>query len=144
MNSSNGGGAFGAPESASPATRRRQPRRGKDQDGRSVVWVPLANVSEEAVIEAKDFDDLTDRGLSDQWCFNGGRGGKGYARVNTDLFSSRRLESVHRLIMGAGPTQTVLFINGNTLDLRRSNLRMVRRAQQVHEYLERQEQLSRN
>ncbi len=80
--------------------------------------IPLANSPLTVIIDA----DLCERLLAMTWRAQRSReGSDAYASTTIE----RRVFRMHRLIVGAAPSQIVDHINGNTLDNRRVNLRFV-------------------
>ncbi len=61
---------------------RRQPVRTTNDHGQPIVFVPLANHSRPARIDAKDFEMLLAEGYSDQWNFNRVGWAYGFLRCN--------------------------------------------------------------
>ena|SRR5579859_8206044 len=88
------------------------------ENGLRIVKVPLNDSNEPpyAVLEEPDFNTLTELGCSQLWSI--GPSGKVQVWAN----KARRVVLVQRLIMDAGPGQSVSLIDGNPFNLRRSNL----------------------
>ncbi len=61
---------------------RRQPVLTLNDHGQPIVFVPLANHSRPARIDAKDFEMLLAEGYSDQWNFNRVGWAYGFLRCN--------------------------------------------------------------
>ena len=91
-----------------------------DEEGKHVVQVPLDSTAKKnAIVLEKDFDELIQLGLSPIWCTIPNRKRSIVAVWNNPL---RRYASVARMVANAGPGQAVSFANGNTFDLRSTNL----------------------
>lgn len=129
----------GSTSGAKQRDAKRSPNRSTDAEGKPIVRMPLANSDDFATLDAADFDRLVEQGIGLNWFGNKSRGDRMYARVHTERHDgTRNVETVQRLIMQAGRLDTVLVRNGNTLDLRRRNLKMVTRREQVSEYMKRE------
>ncbi|MBB6428852.1 hypothetical protein [Algisphaera agarilytica] len=113
---------------------RREPYRETDKNGREVVRVPLAGGLHTATLYAEDFDRIIADGWSDQWQHVSNYRGRRYVRVCHRDGGNRR-ESIHRLVVDAGPGQAVMFKTDNTLDLRPSNLIVCRKKDQQRPYV---------
>ena len=90
---------------------------------KETMEIPLTR-GQVAIIDAEDFEWLSQF----QWHAHWNHSSKHYyARTYTDEIVSygRKLESMHRLIMKAKPWEIVDHINGNGLDNRKENLRIV-------------------
>jgi hypothetical protein len=84
-----------------------------------------------AVVDDADFPLLSDF----RWCYRAERGGKqGYAVRHVQVDGKDRLCYLHRQLMEPAPGHEVIFLNGDRLDCRRGNLRVVtkREARQHH------------
>lgn len=79
-----------------------------------------------AIIDDEDFDRVN----AFKWCASTDANGTCYAcrwdRISTN---KRRRLTLHRFIINAGETELVDHRNGDTLDCRRSNLRLATRSQ---------------
>lgn len=105
---------------------QRTPTPGRYQ-GLPVVFVPLANSEQCAIVEPEVLERLTALGVSTQWTLNAAKpGGYLYVRACADrrspIAAGRSLLSVAPLIMAAGRDQQVSYRDGNRLNLLRSNL----------------------
>lgn len=71
-------------------------------------------------------DDLDYYRVKDKrWCLNKGKMNLGYyAMYGVRVGSRVRKVYLHRMVANAGFGDRIEFINGNTLDCRRENLRM--------------------
>ena len=90
---------------------------------KETMEIPLTR-GQVAIVDADDFEWLSQL----QWHAHWSHTSKHYyARTYTDEIVSygRKLESMHRLIMKAKPWEIVDHINGNGLDNRKENLRIV-------------------
>ncbi len=100
---------------------RRQPVLSTNDHGQPIVFVPLANHSRPARIDAKDFEMLLAEGYSDQWNFNQVGQGYGYVRCKDGKIKGG-LSTVARLVLGTGQKHVVHYRDGDRLNLCRSNL----------------------
>jgi hypothetical protein len=83
-----------------------------DEEGNSIVLVPLTNSDQSAVLYQEDFNSLIDKGLDPRWRISNGQiieRGKG--RV-----------SIARLIADAGKGDKVQYKDRNPCNLKRDNL----------------------
>lgn len=85
----------------------------------NVLCIPLANNKGEAIIDVADADLVTQY----KW-----HAAKGYAIAAGRVDGRRKTISMHRIILAAPDGQEVDHINGDRLDNRRANLRLVSRA----------------
>jgi hypothetical protein len=84
-----------------------------------------------AVVDDQDFPLL----VGFRWCYRAERDGKqGYAVRHVKVDGKDRLCYLHRQLMDPAPGHEVIFLNGDRLDCRRGNLRVVtkREARQHH------------
>jgi hypothetical protein len=101
---------------------KRTPMAALDNRGAPTIQVPLPDGSH-AVLNDTDFFRLMDNGLTDQWLVNGNGRGTSYVRCR----HQGRLVTVARLIANAPDNSKVITLNGNYLDLRRGNLKVILR-----------------
>lgn len=97
------------------------PRRLRDQLGSPVQWV---------AVDAEDFDRSIAAGLGSQWYLNASGQGTPYVRA-TLMRSGGRLVSVAGFLMGDHRRRQVRFLDGDRLNLRRSNLELKERRGRV-------------
>jgi hypothetical protein len=83
-----------------------------------LVLVRLRHSEERAVIDAVDFDSLMAKGVSSDWI----RSPSSYMKVATRLNGEANLTPLARIIVQAPEGTAVKYIDGNFLNLRRSNL----------------------
>lgn len=91
----------------------------------TIVFLPLTR-NKTAVIDFDDFEKVRGMKFYAQSCQN-----LWYAAKNKHVNGKRKLLYLHRIIMGAKPGQLIDHINGDGLDNRRENLRVVTHAQNV-------------
>jgi hypothetical protein len=101
---------------------KRTPVATKDNNDNSVIQVPLPDGSH-AILNERDFFNLMDNDLTDQWLVNDNGRSTGYVRC----MYHGQLTTVARLITNAPVNSSVKVINGNFRDLRRRNLKVVLR-----------------
>jgi hypothetical protein len=91
--------------------------------GIELLQIPLDDTDNPAIgtINRADFDLLMDLGCSDVWWIN-----KDGNVVCWGGLSKRALV-ISRLILDAGPSEIVKYADGDNLNLRRTNLRIVKR-----------------
>jgi hypothetical protein len=92
--------------------------------------IPLSQ-GQFALVDDADFPLLSEF----RWCYRAERDGKqGYAVRHVQVDGKDRLWYLHRQLMDPAPGHEVIFLNGDRLDCRRSNLRVVtkREARQHH------------
>ena len=91
-----------------------------DENRKKVVHLPLDDKAKRyAILFEADYQNLIDLGLSPRWRVKKDRG---VIRVMVWNRATGYEVAVARLIVGAGPKQSVTYANGNPLDLRASNL----------------------
>jgi hypothetical protein len=95
-----------------------------DADGCDCLRVPLAGNRGDAIIDAYLLPTLQAAGLRDGWSFN--RAGNARYRYVRGHLSGHNTITVARLITGAQRGQHVCYRDGNPLNLRESNLYLVR------------------
>ena len=90
----------------------------------AIANVPLAGIGGQvAQLDAKDFDLLMEKGLSDQWWWHSN--GMRHAYVRTGhLTSPGKMFTVARLIAGGQWGTRVRYRDGNALNLRRDNFKV--------------------
>lgn len=94
-----------------------------DEFGFAIVTVPLRNSKRSVTMYAQDFDMLTDLGVTFPW-FN---------RQDTICFwSNKKSLAIARILIDAGPRETVSYINRNSCDLRNNNLIRVKGGPATH------------
>lgn len=76
---------------------------------------------ESVIVDAADYDWLSQH----KWSRSGPKEGKGYATATID----KRRVYMHRILVGAKAGQNVDHVNNNSLDNRRSNLRICTKQQ---------------
>jgi len=99
---------------------KRQPIFTSDENGASVVLVPLAT-GQTARVDPADWEALLLRGISPNWTRNTAGPGFAYVRARGP---GRGLVMIAREVVGARPREIVSHRNGDRLDLRRSNLKL--------------------
>src|SRR3954470_24858589 len=90
----------------------------QDRDGKAIVLVPLASTAGHAKVLTEDYDALTRRGLTANWCFNSSGGPHHYVRCQGD----DNLLIVARVLTGADRGHMVRYRDGDRRNLRRDNL----------------------
>jgi hypothetical protein len=83
-----------------------------------LVLVRLRHNDEQAVIDAADFDALMAKGVSSDWI----RSPSSYMKVAVRLDGEANTTPLARIIIQASEGTVVKYIDGNFLNLRRSNL----------------------
>jgi len=90
-----------------------------DEDGKSIVGVLLANVSRTCWLYADHYEDIIKQyGLASWMLCSAGEGKPSYVRFK----HQGKLITVSRLILNAPPRTAVRHKDGNTLNLRETNL----------------------
>lgn len=104
---------------------KRSHRISRLQDGSVVAFVPLGPNGKhgECAIDLEDLSALVERGVSMSWTLNFGSQGVGY--VYTKGAKNNRNISIARLIMDCRPGEKIRYRDGNSLNLRRENLKLV-------------------
>lgn len=107
--------------------RRIQSHENNSPKGESIV-IDLTQ-GKKAIIDAVDYSLLSEY----KWCFNVSRKNMGYALRNSYPVDRKHPVKIymHRILVGAKKGEIVDHINRNTLDNRRSNLRIVDRGTNV-------------
>ena len=103
-----------------PTAKKRTSYKSRDHLGATVMMVPLAHDLGPARLDPEDFNRLMEDGWSSQWFLN-----ENSVRVRDNAVRGS-LANVARLITQARPGWIVRYANGRRLDLRRSNLYLVR------------------
>src|SRR5260370_3009290 len=84
-------------------------------------YIPLSQ-GQDAVVDDADHPFLAE----DRWAYRAERGDRqGYAVRHIKVEGKDRLCYMHRQLMQPGPGQEVIFLNHDSLDYRRENLRVV-------------------
>lgn len=78
-----------------------------------------------ATVDAETFDRFTSQGGTTRWIVNDAGGGYFYVRCYQGGVAGE-LAVVARLLTGAGKREQVRYVNGDRLDLRASNLVLMR------------------
>lgn len=107
---------------------KRAPIPFVDERGRECLKVPLGGRrggERFAIVEARDYQRIREAGAIGSWYWNSnGKGkGRGYVRTCVPIGGGKwSLVQVARIIDGTGAKAIVRYANGDTLDLRSSNL----------------------
>lgn len=99
---------------------KRIPEQFTDADGVIRMRVELARHGTKVVIDTADLEAIAGAGISLNWSL----GLDGYPRT---YVSGIGPYAVARLILGAKPGERACYLDGNPLNLRRSNLTIARR-----------------
>jgi hypothetical protein len=100
----------------------RQVTVSKDAKGAVIATVPLGpKAIYKATIYIDDWKKIVSE-HTDKWNYIVGRNSKRYVTIGV---GGNKTEMVARIITGARGGQRVQYVNGDTCDLRRKNLRMV-------------------
>lgn len=91
-----------------------------DSEGTRLVRVPLGNSRQSAILNHSDFERIQAKGYTGGWYLNGAEGCS-YVRVYAGDHRGEQT-TVARLITNAPRGQGVRYMDGNRLNLRRSNL----------------------
>ena len=106
--------------------KRRKPALLKDRGGNGgnpqLVTVPLPG-GKAAQIELADFNALMGKGYSDQWWLHSNGRDSAYVRT-TRAGDACKMVTVARLIIGGCDGTHIRYVDGNPLNLRRSNLKV--------------------
>src|SRR4051812_10096584 len=78
-----------------------------------------------ALVDQDDYD----RYSADKWCFKADKRGSGYAVRNVRVDHRYKLLPLARAIMAPPPGHDVVFLNHDTLDCRKDNLKVVTKAE---------------
>lgn len=101
---------------------KRHPIYFDDKRGHACVRLRTANRTEHVVLDAEAYDALMEAGVSRHWALNSNGQGKCYVKAGT----ANNNRVVARLITKAAAGEQVEYLDSNPLNLRRSNLRVVR------------------
>lgn len=111
----------GSHENMSHATHNRTPIHFLSEC-RRCVRIPLASWQGYAELDLADYEMLAASGISQKWVLNSS--GNGYSYVKACTRDNVRV--VARLITKASHGEQVSYLDGNPLNLRRSNLMLMR------------------
>lgn len=101
----------------------RQPIAFIDEFGAEALKVPLDNHGiNHAIVSPQAYQRVIDSGLTGMWLLNSNGHGRGYVRTA----KCGTLALVARVILDAGPGEVIRYANGDSLDLRVMNLRVMR------------------
>lgn len=101
----------------------RHPYPGIDpRDGKTVMHVPLAHRDRPARIFADDLQLLIDAGVSPRWCLSSNGSNSSYVRAARK--GVRGKITIARVLLNAGPGRKVCYLDCDTTNLRRDNLRL--------------------
>lgn len=98
-----------------------------DADGQQLVHVALANSNLRATLHAEDYRRLTDVGFTRHW--QHAKDGRGNAYATLGAYNPKGVDclvSVARLITQAKAGQSVRYADGNPLNLRTENLKLMK------------------
>jgi len=97
-----------------------------DPSGRPIVRVEMSNLPNVfATVDAADYDRLIAEGVSCRWFINSNGQGTSYVRVSINGVRGN-LVLPARLILNAGRGEVVQYATPDRLDLRRSNISIVK------------------
>jgi hypothetical protein len=101
---------------------KRQVTVSKDSEGAVIATVPLGpKAIYKVVIDIEDWKRVVSE-YTGNWNYIVGPNNKKYATLGG---GNNKTQMVARLITGAKKGQTVKYINGDTCDLRKANLRVI-------------------
>ncbi|BCP51751.1 hypothetical protein K32_03680 [Kaistia sp. 32K] len=105
---------------------RRQPIPFIDEFGAEALKIPLdGHGLRHAIVSPRDYQGVLDSGLTGAWFTNGNGHGRRYVRTWAPG-SPGTLALIARVILEAGPGEIIRYANGDSLDLRGSNLMIMR------------------
>ncbi|MET4567702.1 hypothetical protein [Rhodanobacter soli] len=97
-----------------------------DADGQQLVHIALGDSGKRATLYAEDYQRLMDAGFSPCWQYTGD--GRGYAYATLGAYNAKGVDClvpVARLIAQAKAGQVVRYADGNPLNLRAENLKLM-------------------
>lgn len=104
----------------------RQPIAFIDEFGMAALKVPLdGHGLRHAIVSPHGYQCVIDSGLTGAWFTNGNGHGRRYVRTWAPGRPGT-LALIARVILEAGPGEVIRYANGDSLDLRISNLRVTR------------------
>ncbi|WP_313031158.1 hypothetical protein [Brucella sp.] len=96
-----------------------------DAYGKQVLKVPLDDAGADfALIDAADYQRLIDSGITPNWFKNGDGQGRTYVRAGLWRDGKGTVIQIARAVLKAEGRRVVHYLNGDSLDLRMSNLRL--------------------
>lgn len=100
-------------------------RSHESHESTSNVHVPVSGSDRPATLNRDDFLRLQQAGLASGWFLVRSAHGKSYVRVGRLRWSGHQ-QTVARLLIGAQPGQHVRYSDGDSLNLLRPNLRVLK------------------
>lgn len=101
---------------------KRPPTFATDDNGAPIAIIPLTG-GRYARLDLGDWEDLLLRGVTPNWTLNTSKKGRAYVRAQG---RHGNLLMVAREVLGARPGEIVAYSNGDSTDLRRSNLHIAK------------------